>query len=276
MKINIYYFSGTYNTLKVAQTLKERLSTLGAEATLTDISLAPVYSYADILIIAYPVYGFNPPSIVTDFVKGLPFDVARAYLIKTSGEPLKLNDASSLPLVKILKYKGYKVMGEYHYVMPYNMIFKHTDEMATKMLKTAVARIENDGVEILHGVSKPIKMPLTAKVMRTVCSVEHAGMKLNGRLYKVDQNKCIRCNLCLNNCPTKNISVKNGTFKFGSNCLGCARCSFHCPTDAVTTGLLNFLKVNGKYDFNTDDDKAVIPKYCQKSYERYFSVENPK
>ncbi len=276
MKINIYYFSGTYNTLKVAQTLQERLSNLGAETTLADISRAPAYSFADTLIIAYPVYGFNPPSIVINFVKDLPLDVAQAYLIKTSGEPLKLNDASSQPLVKMLKKKGYKVMGEYHYVMPYNMIFKHTDEMATKMLKTAIVRIESDSLEILHGVFKPISMPFISQVMRTICSVEHVGMRLNGKLYKVDTTKCIRCNLCHNGCPTKNISVKNGSFKFGGNCLGCARCAFHCPTDAITTGLLNFLKVNGKYNFNADDCKAIIPKYCKKSYERYFSVENPK
>ncbi len=80
--------------------------------------------------------------------------------------------------------------------------------------------------------------------------------------------------MCVKNCPVNNIKYENGKFKFGGNCLGCTRCSFNCPKDAFNFGILNFMKVNGKYDFNADSSKAVIGKYCKKSYERYFSENN--
>ena len=90
-----------------------------------------------VIVMAYPIYGFNAPQIVTEFVKSFPNGTQNVYFLKTSGEPLKLNDASSLTLVKILKKKGYDVRGEYHYVMPYNMIFRHSDALASKMFFTA-------------------------------------------------------------------------------------------------------------------------------------------
>lgn len=274
MTTNIFYFSGTNNTKKVAQTLCSELQALGVTTNLTDVSKPYEHTPCDTIVIAYPVYGFNPPSIILDFVKNLPEDLNRVYFLKTSGEPLHINDASSLKLMKILRKKGYKVMGEYHFIMPYNMIFKHTDELASKMFLTAKERLKTTAKEISNYVNKPIDMPYSAKFMRALCTIEHKGMALNGKLYRVDDTKCINCMRCVNNCPVKNISYNGENFTFGSSCLGCARCSFLCPTDAITTGLLNFLKVNGAYNFNADHTKATLPKYCKKSYERYFSVEN--
>ncbi len=273
MNVNIYYFSGTKNTFKVAETLRSELEALGANALLFNLEHHPSFSPADSLVIAYPVWGFGAPKIVTDFVKSLPNGNAKTYFVKTSGEPLGLNNASSMGLAKILDKKGYIVAGEYHYVMPYNMVFRHDDLLASKMLKVAKERIKTSASDIYAGMVKPLSFPLYARIMRTVCSIEHVGMRLNGNLYSVKKSECIGCNKCLNNCPTKNISIKNGQYRFGNNCLGCARCAFSCPTNAINTGLLNFLKVNGPYDFSLNGDNAPLPKYCKSFYERYFMIE---
>lgn len=273
MKVNIFYFSGTRNTFQVAETLKKELITLGCEVQFLNIEDSPSYSLCDALVIAYPVWGFNAPKIVTDFVKDLPSDVVKAYFLKTSGEPLSLNDASSITLNRILNKKGFLVSGEYHFVMPYNMVFRHDDALASKMLRVAKERIKTTALEIKNGVVKPIFFPLRARAMRRLCSVEHVGLRLNGRLYSVKKNKCISCNKCLNNCPAKNITFKGDKYHFGANCIGCARCAFNCPTNAIHTGILNFLKVNGPYNFNLSTEEVALPKYCKKSYERYFTIE---
>lgn len=273
MKVNIYYFSGTKNTYLVAETLKNELEKLGTEALLFNVEKAPAFAPCNALVIAYPVWGFGAPKIVTNFVKNLPLDTTKTYFLKTSGEPLSLNDASSIGLAKTLDKKGYMVSGEYHYVMPYNMVFRHDDALASKMLRTAKERLKITAQEISAGVVKPISFPLKARIMRAVCSIEHVGMRLNGHLYSVNKKTCIACNKCLNNCPTKNITIQDGKYHFAGNCMGCARCAFNCPTNAINTGLLNFLKVNGPYDFSLTDKNPVLPKYCRKSYEKYFSIE---
>lgn len=274
MKINIFYFSGTGNTKKVAETLKLELEQLDVSVNMYNIEKHPVYTTCDRIVIAYPVWGFSSPKLVADFVKTLPEDVVKAYFVKTSGEPLSINDASSLGLARTLSKKGYKVSGEYHFIMPYNMVFRHSDGLASKMLRVAKERLKVTALDVKTGSYAPIKYPLKARFMRALCSVEHIGLKLNGNLFTVNKKTCINCNKCVKNCPANNVSIHNGRIVFSNSCIGCARCFFNCPTDAIKIGLLNFMKVNGPYDFSADESTAVIPKYCNKSYKKYFNVEN--
>lgn len=71
------------------------------------------------------------------------------FVLKSSGEPLALNNVSSYKLVSILKEKGYDYFAEYHYVMPYNMIFRHDDAAAYKMWHTAKNLAPVEAREIL-------------------------------------------------------------------------------------------------------------------------------
>ena len=272
--IIIYYFSGTGNTKKITELFAEAFGARGAKVTLRDIVSceAPSVEGYDGVGIAYPVHGFNTPEIVTDFAKKLPCGDGKAlFAIKTSGEPLRLNDASSLELSRIAISKGYRFTGERHYVMPYNMVFRHSDAMAAKMLATAKERIPEDARAILNGSLPPLDCPLRARIMTVLCKIERPGMRLNGRLYRVDKDKCIGCMKCVRGCPVGNIKFEDGKFRFGGNCIGCARCAFGCPANAITTGLLNPIKVNGAYNFNADPDEAAIGAYCRKSYEKYFA-----
>lgn len=275
-KIDLYVFSGTGNTAKCAEELKNKLIELGADVTTHPIengSEQPV-CVGDAIVVCYPVHGFNAPMNVIEFCKKLPSATADCYVLKTSGEPLKINDDSSARIVRELRKKGYAYKGEFHYVMPYNMIFRHTDEMAAKMWQTASNRIPSAAKNIFLGEERRKRIPFRAKIVRKIVGIEHWGARFNGRFFRVKQDKCIRCMKCVKNCPTKNITYENGKFKFGGNCLLCTRCSFNCPTDAFRIGLMDFLRVNGKYDFKADPDQAKIGKYCHNAYVEYFDETN--
>ncbi len=281
--IGIHVFSGTGNTLKCAERMQERLIQLGKECTLERIESGEeqLSSFPDVLIIGYPIHGFNMPYNVMNFVKGLPCAdkkgdarVPVIYFLKSSGEPLHINDNSSHAAEKILKKKGYSVLGEFHYIMPYNMIFRHTDELAAKMYGAAKQRILKDAECIARLEAHPIKKRMASKLMSGICKVERIGMRFNGRFFKVDEEKCIHCNVCVNNCPVENISLLESKFSFGKKCIGCMRCSFSCPTDAFSIGIMNFMRVNGRYNFDADESKAEICSYCEKAYTRYFQETN--
>lgn len=271
----IYYFSATGNTLKIAKLYAKELTALGAKVTLSEIKADSVpqdTNKYDLIGFAYPVHGFRTPEIVTDFAKKLPAaeNGAKVFSIKTSGEPLKLNDGSYSELKRITEKRGYTFFAEYHYVMPYNMVFRHTDGMARRMLDTAEARIPSHAAEILKERENLVKVPVSSKIMGALCLIERPGMRFNGRFYRVSGDKCVKCMACVKNCPVGNIRYEDGKFKFGWNCIGCARCAFNCPKDAITTGFLNAIKVNGRYDFSADADYD-IPGYCKKSYTEYFA-----
>lgn len=271
-EIGIHVFSGTGNTLKCAEALKGALAELGMPAKLHEIGKGSRKPEEQDLILCYPVHGFNAANAMLHFCRELPEGHGNVWFLKTSGEPLKLNDNSSGELIKTLKRKGYTIKGEFHYIMPYNMVFRHSDEMASLMWKTAKERIRDAAVQIANGEGHMPDPRLSAKVASALCRIEHRFYPVNGRFFRVDTKKCVRCMKCINECPENNIQYKDGKFRFGKNCCGCFRCSFSCPEGAIHIGLLDPMRVNGPYDFERDPGRAKIGRFCRKAYKRYFNV----
>ena len=269
-EFGIYVFSGTGNTLKCAKALKEALDHKGVFCDFHEIKDGEAYYGEKDLILCYPVHGFNAPNVWLRFCREMPPGSGNVWFMKTSGEPLVLNDNSSGELICILRKKGYHIKGEFHYVMPYNMVFRHSDEFASLMWKTAQARIPEAAEQIANGMEKQIAPSFPAKAMSRMCRIEHWFYPRNGRLYHVDMNRCIKCMKCVKDCPTGNISFSEGKFHFGCGCSGCVRCSFRCPEKAIHIGLLDFMRVNGPYDFTRNPENALIGRYCRKAYRRYF------
>ncbi len=284
MQAIIYYFTGTRNTLMVCQQYKQAFENKGIDCTLFDMSEqnAPNPASFDFVGFAYPIHGFNAPYIVYKFVRSLPKGCGKNYfIVKTSGEPIRLNNASSIHLCDKLKKQGFGALtNEYHYVMPYNMIFRHTDLQAQKMWNTAQALVPVDVDEIISGKMSVLKRPAFGRLISCVLRIEHSAMKTNGRSFKVTKD-CIKCMKCVNNCPVHNITYDEKTekFHFGGSCIMCARCSFNCPKDAIKIGILNGWRVNGPYKFSGEVDltqKCKKPNYCKKAYERYFREAEEK
>ena len=280
MKIAIVYFSGTGNTRKVADKYKEYFDAHGAECTLFELPLKEEVDFSafDLLGVGYPIHSFNAPQIILKWAKSLPKKKRKkqktgAFILKTSGEPVKMSRVSSLKLKKILKKRGYEVKNEYQYVMPYNMIFRHTDHMAYVMWETAKKLAPIDCADILNGVERREKKIFMGGFLAWVLRCEHWGAHLIGVGYRAKKD-CVGCGLCAKNCPAGNIKMKNGKPRFGGNCYICARCSFFCPKDCISIGLLNGWKVHGAYSFEDGDpnEKNGHEKYCKKAYDRYFKA----
>src|SRR5690554_6616472 len=138
----IYVFSGTGNTLRIANLYKDefQINSIHSDiykidSTFKDIPNSTDYDFVGI---AYPIHAFNAPKIILDFAKRLPKAENKKYfIITTSGEPLRLNNAASSKLISILKKKGYMLANEYFYIMPYNMIFRHSNSMVNRMWTAA-------------------------------------------------------------------------------------------------------------------------------------------
>ncbi len=275
MKIDFYVFSGTGNTLCVCTLLSEHLKHLG-----NDVSLYPLrpdtnlYRECDCMIVGYPVHAFNAPLPVLNFLKRLP-DTQRktpVYFVQTSGEPLKTNLAAFIRPQRIVQKKGYGVMGGFSYVMPYNILFRHSDGMAARMWNVVKLRAPLDTEMISKRQSHLCCVNVFQRFVSFVLRIEHPAMPIVGRHFKVTDD-CIGCGLCERQCPQGNITMKDGKPIFGKQCAACMGCAFSCPKDAIRTSVLNGWRVNGKYDWNaapaTDGE---IGKYCRKSYLKYFRL----
>jgi len=275
MKTAIFYFSGTGNTKKVALKYSEELKANGHECELFALPLKQEIALTDydLIGIGYPIHGFNAPQLMLQFAKSIEKSQSnpRAFIFKTSGEPVKMSRVSSLKLISILKKRGVKVTNEYQYVMPYNMIFRHTDHMAYVMWETAKRLIPIDCRDVLNGVERHEKKLFLGGLWEWFMRIEYGGFHFNGLFYKV-KGDCISCGKCARNCPVGNIEMKDGKPNFGNNCIMCARCSFHCPANCIKIGLFDGWRVNGEYSFEDGDpnEKNGHENYCKKAYARYF------
>ena len=214
MKAIIIYFTGTYNTLFLANKIKNKLEEHNSyEVELFSIninsSLKNIQNY-DLIIFSYPIYAFNMPRIFEKYIKKIKILPGKKYIIaKQSGEPLGLNNSSSYKLInKIKKNKGI-LINEYHFLLPYNIHFRYEDNFIKELFNY------NDKL-----------LSIFYSFNSFIFKIQRLGGPINSIFYKVDYKKCIKCNLCINNCPTKNIEIINNKIKFHKNCEMCMRCSF--------------------------------------------------
>lgn len=279
MKIGIYYFSGTGNTELTVKKWAEEAKKHDIECDLikiSDISDEKVdVSAYDKVGIAYPIHAFNAPRIVWKFATKIEklADKKPAFIIMVSGEYMNMNHSSDYKVARILKRRNIIIESEYHYLMPYNMIFRHTEKRAYDMYKTMNALSELDVKEYLVE-NKPhkLKKHLSVHFFIWLIRVEQLYAPFYGKMLRIKKKKCIKCMKCVNSCPVKNIEFKDGKFKFHWHCTLCSRCSFNCPTNAFNTGFLLLWKVNGKYKFAEPEIEEVDKhkRYCKKSYARYY------
>ena len=274
MRIACLYFSGTGNTLRTVNYVQECIS---FDMDIFDVVKDDVVDFSnyDHLIICYPIYGFNCPKPVIDYVKKinkLEKNIS-CLVIKNSGEHLFWNNGSSLYLRRLLKKRNISLKSEYHYLMPYSFVFRHSDYMAYNMDTTCHELIKLDIKDYLEGKYHPIKRFFGDRLFAFTFRIQWWGGRVNGKHYKIDSTKCIKCMKCVNDCPVNNIEYKDDKFVFGKKCLMCQRCVINCPVDAFKSlGAFTKWKVNGRYSFKeqTEFQEEKKPKFCRRNYQRYF------
>ena len=185
-----------------------------------------------------------------------------------------MSDVSSLKMRGILKRRGYALTNEYQYVMPYNIIFRHTDAQVYKMWQTAQALTPVHVNEIVNGTPSLPKKMFMGGFLAWILRAEHWGAHIVGKTYKANKT-CVHCGKCVKLCPVNNIRVnKRGKIKFGGKCIMCMRCAMFCPKNSIELGILKSWKVNGEYSFAPPTDAPQASKhdkYCLKAYNRYYA-----
>lgn len=285
-KAIIYVFSATGNTALIANLYKQNLTSY--ETTIHKIRMEngifvpyPAPEDYDLVGIAYPIHAFNAPKVVYDFCRMLPkVDALKTFIAKSSGEGLSLNDYSSQKIIRLLERRGYVFCSERHYVMPHNIIFRHSPRLVKIEYTYARAYAKASCKEICAGKVDKVHKNFFAQWFLPILRIEWLYARLQGPLMRVDKKKCIHCNKCVNNCPLGNIKVARGAYKFGTNCAFCAACFFGCPKNAITIGILNGVKLNGSYNVEkTASDKSInvsgvlesLKGIQRKSFTQYFS-----
>ena len=279
MKVLLLYFSGTGNTAYIADRIRDSLIGYGHEARTwryrqdkeRDFDLAE----CDLIGLGYPIHAFNAPEVFNSFVKSLPKGDKPYFVFKVSGEPFRLNDASSFIIVKNMKRKGYRLVGEKHFLMPYNIMFRYKDALAKQMALLAPLLGDAYVKSLLLGEAPRIKHSLSKRLVSFIFRIEYLAPRLNAPFIRVRKEKCVDCHKCVDNCPTKAIEKwENGKYRFrASSCSMCMNCAYSCPKDAIVFGFMNPWKVNGPFDYEGIlNDPAIPATYVDEGRKGYFHL----
>ncbi len=103
--------------------------------------------------------------------------------------------------------------------------------------------LEADGVLLLTHVKGHIACGMggAIKNIGMGCMAKETKREIHtGGEPRYDEG-CVQCGICVENCPTENISIENDRPLFGRTwCSGCSNCSIVCPEGCIRTNLANF------------------------------------
>lgn len=94
-------------------------------------------------------------------------------------------------------------------------------------------------------------------------------------MFKVDREKCIACRQCIQDCPTRVISLKDGKADINNEgCIKCAHCVAVCPVDAVSTDDYNMSEVKpyNKETFTVEAENLLNFIKFRRSVRRFKNI----
>lgn len=238
MKGILYYFSGTGNTKWVGDKFKDSFYKQGIEIDLVNIENVEEFKIDnyEFMILGTSIYAELEPKIVDDFIEKLPSNKNNMKTIVYSTQAAKTASAVSILKGKLEK-KGYKVVVECMFQMSNNYYFgvgKKTEQDIFNIVKDNAYKKVKEVVENFLK-NKDTKVHLNYLRIAGAKLVVKAYIRLLPKMSKnlTSTEECIKCGLCLRNCPKGNITFENSGAVFHSKCMFCMRCIHLCPINAI-------------------------------------------
>ncbi len=253
----IFYLSDTGNTGWAAKTIAERTSDrlLFIPELLRSSSTTFELRGGENLGLCFPVHGWRPPMIVREFINRLRIntDGHYVYALCTAGD--NIGETMDI-LSKDLSEKGIRLNASFSLIMPESYLglpFFNVDSPNKERAKQETAEKKLNGY-LREIVDK-------REVRHLVCGHwPHLNSRLLGgffvrhlitdKKFAVDSRRCVKCGICADVCPTKNVIGGLGyepKWKHDGSCIACFACYHHCPHHAIDYGSLT--KHKGQYFF---------------------------
>ena len=283
MKILLISFSGSGHTTLCGQYIKKHYEELGHEVDYYiykhDIPFTYDPNNYDLIGFGYPIHAFNAPEAFCAFIKKLPKlkEKKKYFIFKVSGEPFCFNNASSYHIYLKLKRRKYELYAEKHFLMPYNIMFRYKDSIAKQMYLYLDALTKAYVMEMENNEPEKIWYAPWHVVWSFLLRIEWIAPRINCLFVSVNQKKCVKCNKCINECPTGSVYInRKGKIRLKArSCAMCMRCAMYCPKDAFRYGFMNLWKVNGPFQYESlKKNKEVEPEYINKDTKGYFKLFN--
>ena len=236
MRTTIYWFSGTGNSLAVAQDLAAEFG--GAQLAAIPQAISKNLPATDCVGLVFPVYAFGMPRILHEFARAMPIEPTAYYFaVATMGG---LAGGPHRQLRGILRERGADLAAGWSVAMPgnYTPMYGAPPE---KKQQSAFLKAKERVKRIADAVRKGVRGHYEDSMQPFAC----LGAAMNrraveefrkaGRKFHVDPT-CTRCGLCAKVCQVGNILMKDGTPSWLDKCEQCMACLQWCPVEAIQFG----------------------------------------
>lgn len=237
MKTDLYYFTGTGNSLAVAKDLAEELD--GAR-----VCSIPHYmetggaTNADCIGVIFPVYFSGLPLLVADFLDQVQVrQDAYLFAVCTCGG---IPAGTLLQAQRRLAVRGLTLQAGFSIRMPGNYIVKYSAFPAA--IQRWLLKKEKKKIQ---AIAEAVRGRREGKVAGSMAVINRltAGTyeKMVPRLPAMDGNfrvddRCRGCGLCRDVCPVANIALADGKPRWLGRCQHCLACLQWCPAEAIEYG----------------------------------------
>jgi len=228
----IYYFTGTGNSLQIANDLSCGLD----NSNVRKISeYKGEYINSNTLGIVFPVYCLGLPLIVSNFLNKL--NVANntyVYVVANCAkmEGMVLQQCNNiLSKRKINLSSGFVIHMPGNYIVLYNVIpeKKQKELFAKEFIKvTEIIEIVNNRSNIEIKKANFLNTILHKLIYKNGISSFPKGDK-----YFSASDSCNSCKLCVSRCSVNNITMIRNKPKWNHKCQMCFSCINSCPTKAI-------------------------------------------
>ncbi len=222
MRFSIVYFSAAGHTLKVIRHIAEQMGGIDRAVDLSDPFLKETsFTKDDQVIVACPVYGGRIPSLVVERLQKITFDGTRAVSIVTYGN--RAYEDALLELNDTLLARGSIPVASAAVVAQHTMVPSVASDRPTPIdfqNLSVFARFALQKFDDVHAV--PVEVPGNRPYR------QWSKMPVT----PVVSNECVRCGLCVRQCPTMAIWITDPKKTDPSKCILCMRCVALCPQGA--------------------------------------------
>jgi ferredoxin len=244
MKIQLYAYTGTGNSLWVARQLASELQEAAVEfMPCRSIDLT---AEADRVGVIFPVHIWGLPNHVIAFINHLQVK-PETYLFAlavNAGQPA----ATLLQLKKLMSSRGLSLSSGYSIALPSNYIpWGGPGPMDTqqRLFMEAREKIKAIAAAILHGEQHDVERgPFWQNIpFSLIYKISFQKVSKMDKKFWVD-DKCNHCTICTKVCPAANIEMTDGKPRWLHRCEQCMACIQWCPQEAIQYGkkTVNYLR----------------------------------
>jgi flavodoxin/ferredoxin len=243
MKTLIVHFSQTGFTRKVAERIRDGIVEVTGQCDLTSLADVDKNSLADYDLVGLgcPVFYYKEPLNVRDFMQALPELKDKQWFVFCTHGSVMGN--TLILMAEALMGKGILVVG-YHdtyadgsipfYPYP-TLTTGHPDELEYEEARAFGREVADRSRRIAEGESDLIPEP-GPKDPEWTDAAEMLSLEFMGQVMprmRINEEKCIQCQECVENCPVGGIDVEADPPRIQDPCIYCWYCAKICPEVAI-------------------------------------------